>query len=445
MSATKTPPDQAAEPVTAAEALANEPSANGATVEAAPAGAQAPEVDGAAAPVEARAVTAPAPLKTAMSLPSDFRFDEVRIVSRAAPAAAPPLGPLAAFTGNFTGRGFNTIFRPDNTVTPTPLPIPVASSDNVLELNLTRETLSFSAPLGSVPNRGEVQGDAFLNGVPYLQTINDITTGTPVGIHFEPGMWVIVPPTKDPEEGSTLVRMASIPHGTTINAQGTFQTFNSGPRIAPVDITPFVEGQPTHKIRFASQTATASGTPRIPQDLTPFISAGTITQAILDDPNTLLRNAIAGQHIVKTTVISISTSPALPLFGGGTDNIAFLWGDAAAVTSPTPAGQNAQAALMTAIFWIETVEHTILVPPWTPGHPPLSLKPETSAAGQVVPTFTVRPPFPIPHPRPIKVRSTQIQYTQTVLLNFARLSWPHVSVATLVPAHPLPVPPSAWT
>jgi hypothetical protein len=99
---------------------------------------------------------------------------------------------------------------------------------------------------------------------------------------------------------------------------------------------------------------------------------------------------------------------------------------------------------MTAIFWIETVEHTILVPAWSPGHPPLSLRPEGSGPGRVVPTFTVRPPYPIPHPRPIQVRSTQIQYTQTVLLNFAGLSWPHVSVATLAPSGPLSVPPSAW-
>jgi hypothetical protein len=238
--------------------------------------------------------------------------------------------------------------------------------------------------------------------------------------------------------------MASIPHGTTINAQGTFKTFPGGPHIAPVDITPFVEGDPATKIRFASQTATNHGTPRIPQDLTPFIAAGTITQAILDDPNTVLRNAIAGLDIVETTVIQISTTPSLPLFGGGTDNIAFLWGDAPAVTSPHPSGQNAQAALMTAIFWIETVEYTIVVPPYRVNGHVLTLKPKPTASGQPVPTFHVRPPVPISKPTPIKVKATQIQYTQTVVLNFAGLSWPHVSVATLVPASPIAVPPTVW-
>jgi hypothetical protein len=408
--------------------------------------AAAPEaaMDGAPAAVEARAVEIPAPLKPAVSMPSDFVFDEVRATPRLAPAAVPALGPLANFHGTFTGGGLNTIFRPDNPVTPTPLPVPVGPSDNILELNLTHETLSFSQSLGSVPNRGSVQADAFLNGVPYLQVINDITTGQSIGIHFEPGMWVIVPPTQDPREGSTLVRMASIPHGTTINAQGTFKTFPGGPRIAPVDITPFVEGDPATKIRFASQTAAAHGTPRLPQDLTSFIAAGTITQAILDDPNTVLREAITGLNILETTVITISTSPALPLFGGGTDNIAFLWGDAPAVTSPNPSGQNAQAALMTAIFWIEKVQYTITVPPHRLGQHPLLIKPTPTAPRQPVPTFSVRPPVPVSAPRTIKVTATQIQYTQNVTLNFAGLSWPHVSVATLVPASPVPVPPSAW-
>ena len=59
---------------------------------------------------------------------------------------------------------------------PNPVPPPPPPRDNILELNLTSETLSFSKSLGSVPNRGTgAQPDAFLNGVPYLQTINDIT------------------------------------------------------------------------------------------------------------------------------------------------------------------------------------------------------------------------------------------------------------------------------
>jgi hypothetical protein len=47
-------------------------------------------------------------------------------------------------------------------------------------------------------------------------------------------------------------------------------------------------------------------------------------------------------------------------------------------------------------------------------------------------------------PKIIKVTTTQIQYSQSVFLNFAGLTWPHVSVATLVPATEQTVPPAAW-
>ena len=386
-------------------------------------------------------------LETALSQPSDFRFGEVSSLTalRTTISSAPSLGPLADFTGTFTGHGFNTIFRPDSPTTPTPLPIPVTGSDNVLELNLTTETLSFSKSLGSVPNRGMVQGDIFLNAVPYLQAITDITVPRqPIGIHFEPGLWVIVPPTTDPAEGPTLVRMASIPHGTTIVAQGKFSTANGKPTIPAVDITPFTTAPPNTKIPFPSQTATTNNTARIPQDLTRFIAAGTITQAMLTDPNTLLRNHIASQNIISTTTIFVSTNPAAPLFGGGTDNIAFLLGDPAALTNPAGAGPNAQALQMTATFWIETVEHVIVVPVHRHGHPALTIQAETGEAGQPIPKFLVQPPIEITAARRITVKSTQIQYSQQVFLNFNTLTWPHVSVATLVPSEPIPVPHSAF-
>jgi len=365
-----------------------------------------------------------------ISLPPRFEFNQVDQVHIASAAAVPPppLGAIAAFKGTFAGKGFNTIFRPHE-----------PGSDNILELNLTHETLAFSPSLGSVPNRGMVQPDVFLNGIPYLQTISDVTRGVPVGIHAEPGLWMAVPSTADPAEGKTYARMASIPHGTTINAQGTATTITGAPTIPPVDITPFVSSS-GQKIPFPSQSASAPSTDRIPQNL-----AGTgITQAMLDDPNSVLRHAIAAQHIVSTTIISISTSPHAPLFGGGSDNIAFLLGFANAPSNPNASGQNAQAVVMNATFWIETVEHTIHVPP-IPGPikksgAALEVRPEGHADGAPVPTFAIQPPHPANPPHhPVKVRTTQIQYSQTVILNFNGLSWPHVSVATLVPAHPIPV------
>jgi hypothetical protein len=249
-----------------------------------------------------------------------------------------------------------------------------------------------------------------------------------------------VPATTAPAEGATVARMASIPHGTTVEAQGTSSTVAGKPTIPAVDITPFSTGSPTNKIPFPSQTAATNNTARIPQNLTSFIAAGTITQAMLTDPNSLLRSHIASQTITSTTTISISSAPAAPLIGGGTDNIAFLLGNATA----SPPKPNAQTLKMEATFWIETVAFAIEVPIFEPGQPPLVIPAQTGAAGQPVPEFLVNPPVRISAPRSITVQATQIQYSQQVFLNFNTLTWPHVSVATLVPSDPISIPLSAW-
>ena len=54
------------------------------------------------------------------------------------------------------------------------------------------------------------------------------------------------------------------------------------------------------------------------------------------------------------------------------------------------------------------------------------------------------PPEAVTKRYAITVESTQIQYSQMVLLNFNGITWPHVSVATLVPASPILLPESAW-
>jgi hypothetical protein len=63
----------------------------------------------------------------------------------------------------------------------------------------------------------------------------------------------------------------------------------------------------------------------------------------------------------------------------------------------------------------------------------------TASAGDPVVSFSVTSQTPTAEDTTIDVSYTQIQYTQTVLLNFNRLTWPHVSVATLVPNEPIPV------
>jgi hypothetical protein len=379
-------------------------------------------------------------LQTALSMPAEFRFDEVSSLAepKAAATPAPSLGALAAFTGTFHGVGFNTIFRPDSPNTPTKLPVAVSGSDNVLELNLTEETLSFSPSLGAVPNRGEVQADINLNGVPYLQTINDVTIAGQ-SIHVEPGLWMAVPATSDPSEGATFVRMASVPHGTTLLAQGKATTVAGKPTFPVIDITPFITGSPDALQTFPSQTAATGGTARIPQDLTSYIKAGTITQAMLDNPTSVLSSHIADLDVTSTTSITVSTAPPAPLFGGGLSNIAFLLGNSQA-SSP-----NAQATAMEATFYIETVDYTVQVPVFEPGHAPLTIAAEGGSASKPVPEFLIDPPVAITAPRTIKATATQIQYVQKVFLNFNGITWPHVSVATLVPAAPVAVPASAFS
>ena len=94
--------------------------------------------------------------------------------------------------------------------------------DRFLELNLTTETLAFTKINGPIPNRGLLMHDINMFGLTYMQQIAETSTGA--GLHIEPGIWAHVPPTSNPHEPATVVRMASIPHGTTILAQGTSKT-----------------------------------------------------------------------------------------------------------------------------------------------------------------------------------------------------------------------------
>jgi hypothetical protein len=372
----------------------------------------------------------------------------------------PPLGVLSNFVGTFEGTGFNTIFRPNNSTnanTTFPIPVtpapPAVPNDAVLELNLTEETLAFGTQIGSVPNRGfGTQADVLLNGVPYTQTVNDVSnpiTGkgdaVPSAIHFEPGLWMHVPATTvDPVVPESLNRMGSIPHGTTINAQTSqIITVAGGPKISAVDITPTIVAT-GNKVTFASQTVTNTDTSRLPQDLTPFINAGTITQAILTDPGTVLRNAIVGQNIIQTIVFTVSTVPPSPEVGGGTANNAFLVG----ATTGAATGPNANATVMTSTFWIETVQYELEVPAWKQGDGPLFLKPPVptgNTSGTPLPVFEVVPPKEITSPTTITVTAPQIQYQQIVNLAFNGLNWPHSSHATLVPQAPVVVDPSAFS
>lgn len=108
-------------------------------------------------------------------------------------------------------------------------------NENVLELNLTVETLKFGEPLCQVPNRGfDKQGDIVLNGVPYQQEVSDVTnlaTGkgdrTPVGIHFENGLWMMVPASKNPDVPEYAGSMPPMPPFAHPLARGCAPTWSS--------------------------------------------------------------------------------------------------------------------------------------------------------------------------------------------------------------------------
>lgn len=282
------------------------------------------------------------------------------------PEVTTDLGPLQLLIGNWIGQGFNNIWRPFNG----------PGSDHFLELNLTRENLAFTEINGPIPNRGLLQPDITMFGVNYVQQIGDQNTQEP--IHFEVGLWVNIPATTNPEEPPTVARLASIPHGTVMLAQGTIEpTIQGPPSFSPQDITPFQIGNPGALVPFPNETNLSSDSPfRSPPD-----AIKGITQTMVANPNSVLQAAIADQKIIQTVTLKISSLPS-PIGGGGTANTAFLQG-------ATAGNGNADAAQVDATFWIETVQ-----------------EPDGS-------TFQ------------------QLQYSQRVLLNFAELSWPHVSVATL--------------
>jgi hypothetical protein len=283
------------------------------------------------------------------------------------------LGPLAELGGTWVGHGFNVIALPD-------------FQDNAtfrVKVNATDENLQFTQIGGNVPNRGSFtpdhktgQKDINIFGLSYLQRVSDATTSS--ALHIEPGLWLHVEPSEIPPQPlHTVVRQGSIPHGTSILAQGAVLPTlkNTPPNIQTADITPTnaktgVKLQGPYLDKFEQAKATLP-----PQAKPSYIMNP--NQALVD---VLAAQALANQKITKMDVLDISTDPkddSNKLMGGGLLNIPFVI-------------SNAEATLFSATFWIETVQ---------------------PATGD---------PF------------LQLQYTQTIILKFADINWPHISVATLV-------------
>ena len=283
-----------------------------------------------------------------------------------------PLGLLSELLGAWHGSGFNAIWLPAR-----------GGSGHVLELNLTVDDIKFDLIPGPIPNRGLLQEDIMMFGMTYFQHIADKNKGD--ALHVEPGIWAVVPMTSDPNVAASVVRMASIPHGTTILAQGVVGRVAAVTSFAPVDIRPFDRSDPSKRDLLQPEemeldhiTANCRSPERMPG----------ISQRMISDPNSLLNEglviALGGKAVASTVQIDVSTDPLKPLLGGGARSTAFLQGD----SKP-----NANVTEATSTFWLHTVKD--------------------SAGGP----------------------DTQIlQYSQTVLLDFDGLIWPHVTVGTLARA-----------
>ncbi len=134
------------------------------------------------------------------------------------------LGLLAELAGEWKGKGFNLIARPN-----------FHDRQNLyLQLNQTREKLAFTPIGGPVPNRGFGQDDIELFGLTYLQQISD--AGHDGALHIEPGIWVTQPDTTFPAEsapggGQLVARMATIPHGNAVLAEGIATRFTGNPTL----------------------------------------------------------------------------------------------------------------------------------------------------------------------------------------------------------------------
>jgi hypothetical protein len=172
-----------------------------------------------------------------------------------------------------------------------------------------------------------------------------------------------------PAGPASVVRQATIPHGASLLAQGRSSVEDGGPRIDPVSSTPF-RTMPSGK-QLLSETGNDNDKGYLLQFTATVPPSGVPPEAV-QNPNVVLTEAIKEQKIVSTVKLAISSAP-----DGGIVNIPFLQ-------------KNANATSFEAIFWIETVEH------------------------------------------PLGYHSLQLQYTQTVILNFQEIDWPHISVATLV-------------
>jgi hypothetical protein len=286
-------------------------------------------------------------------------------------ALAETLGPLEDLPGYWEGTGFSLIARPD---------FSSGNADGVfLELNLLRETIEFTTIGSPVFNRGSVQDDISIYGVTYLHRVTDATTGS--ALHIEPGLWLNIPATANPHSDASIARLLTIPHGNAVCTVGFAENvvFDKLPEIPPANTVPFAIGsQPPPPGTPNAYAAYDLSRPSLFRTAT--VPAG-ITQDVINDPNVVVREALEGHVLTHITRLITSTTLAS---GGGAGSIAI--GNIPFIT------RNADTLTLDSVFAIETVQG------------------------------------------PMGTPYLQLQYSQTALLNFRGMSFPHVTVGTLIKA-----------
>ncbi|KAI0177349.1 hypothetical protein BJ166DRAFT_585466 [Pestalotiopsis sp. NC0098] len=97
-------------------------------------------------------------------------------------------------------------------------------------------------------------------------------------------------------------------------------------------------------------------------------------------------------------------------------------------------GSESSRSFYKASYWVELVNYPVTVPVLPPFGKIENLAAVRPNATAPTPVFTVRAgPGGNKANMKIMVTGNQIQASQTVLLDFGSLSWPHISVSTVIP------------
>jgi hypothetical protein len=337
------------------------------------------------------------------------------------------LGALASLPGSWRGNGFNVMWRPDNSKNPK-----FDEIHRFLELNLTSDSFDFRVIPGVVPNRGAGnQEDLNLYGLHYLQRVSDAdkppVTTAGEALHIEPGLFMNVPASEN-HEAPTIVRMGSIPHGVTVLMQG------KAPSTVPVDGPPNIP--PIYPLEQLPEFTPEKPQPGKPNEDPPIEGLGIMPVNVPTppvQPPPPLKALTSKQHPVAEVVIENdnpgkTNGPFPPEFQEYIENPNKVLTDAIVgqdilgsikIDLGTPKEQdeaepanNAFVQSARATFWIEWVR----IPNGKSGRPGAKNVPDP--AHQIEP-YLGEPTY------------LQLQYSQSVILVFNKVLWPHITVGTL--------------